>query len=146
MNLEIEIGENIRRAREARKLTQAQLGEALKNNAGEPWTRQAVSAAEKGRRGFPAAELCTLAYILRVPVRNLLEPTTVGPVEVDSTVMDWQRLFGSAYGSDANLIAARVHLTDALAAAVNANIAAEEAAATYEATARRQHDHYQTGA
>ena len=41
---------------------------------GRPWSRQAVSAAEKGERSFGAAELVALAAVLHATVGDLLRP------------------------------------------------------------------------
>jgi hypothetical protein len=50
------------------------VGEELGHYLGRPWPRQAVSAAEKGRRSFTAAELVALAAVLGRSVESLLVP------------------------------------------------------------------------
>jgi transcriptional regulator with XRE-family HTH domain len=75
MKLEELIGANLARLREARGMSQAQVGDALSGYLDKPWSRQAVSAAEKGRRAFTAAELLSLALSLRVSVIELLLPS-----------------------------------------------------------------------
>jgi transcriptional regulator with XRE-family HTH domain len=82
--LEIEkvIGENIRRGREANGWTQPELGALLEEYLGEPWSRQVVFNAEKGLRGFKAAELVALAVVLNRSVPLLFEP--VDPEEAVS--------------------------------------------------------------
>lgn len=68
------IGQWITRGREDAGITQAELGEQLGKYLGRPWPRQAVSAAEKGRRAFSAAELVAFAAVLGTSVASLLEP------------------------------------------------------------------------
>ena len=64
----------MRERREALGLTQDQLGRQLEPLLGRPWSRQAVSAAEKGERSFGAAELVALAAVLHATVGDLLRP------------------------------------------------------------------------
>lgn len=68
MRVKIEevIGRNLLRIRERRNLSQSDLGQAIEQHLGKPWSRQAVSAAEKGRRSFTAADLMALARVLDV--------------------------------------------------------------------------------
>lgn len=54
-------------------MTQVQLGERLGELLGRPWPKQAVSAAEKGRRAFTAAELVAFAIALSCHVEDLLQ-------------------------------------------------------------------------
>lgn len=58
------VGRNVRRAREERGLTQAELGAALEPLLGRAWSTQAVSAAEKGRRDFAAEDVMALSIVL----------------------------------------------------------------------------------
>ncbi|WP_046503090.1 helix-turn-helix transcriptional regulator [Streptomyces odonnellii] len=71
MKVEEVIGRNLLRIREERGLSQAELGQAVEPHLGRPWSRQAVSAAEKGRRSFTAADLLALARILNTSVPAL---------------------------------------------------------------------------
>jgi 8-oxo-dGTP diphosphatase len=68
------VGGQVRERREALGLTQEQLGQLLEPYLGRPWSRQAVSAAEKGDRSFGAAELVALAAALQATVGDLLRP------------------------------------------------------------------------
>lgn len=77
------IGERVRVQREARGWTQAKLGELVGSQLGQEWPRQAISAAEKGKRAFTAAELVTFAHVLGVGIGHLLTP----PPGVDSIEM-----------------------------------------------------------
>lgn len=77
------IGRRITWAREGRQISQAELGQELASYLGKPWSRQAVSAAEKGGRAFTAVELIALARALEVPVDRLLSP----PADVDEIEM-----------------------------------------------------------
>lgn len=78
MKLEEAIGANLARLREESGLSQAQLGNALGAYLDKPWSRQAVSGAEKGRRAFTAAELVSLALSLGVSIDFLLLPVAPG--------------------------------------------------------------------
>jgi 8-oxo-dGTP pyrophosphatase MutT (NUDIX family)/transcriptional regulator with XRE-family HTH domain len=68
------VGWQVRERREALGFTQGQLGGYLEPLLGRPWSRQAVSAAEKGERSFGAAELVALAAVLHTSVGDLLRP------------------------------------------------------------------------
>lgn len=74
MRVEEVVGWQIRERREALQLTQDQLGRQLAIYLGRPWSRQAVSAAEKGDRSFGAAELVALATVLHTTIGDLLRP------------------------------------------------------------------------
>ena len=56
------------------ELSQDALGKLIGDQLGREWTRQAVSAAEKGKRSFIAAELLAIAYVLGMNVGRLLSP------------------------------------------------------------------------
>ncbi|MER6199810.1 helix-turn-helix transcriptional regulator [Streptomyces sp. NPDC001586] len=71
MKIEEVIGVNVARLRDGKEMSQSQLGEALSEHLGKSWSRQAVSAAEKGRRAFTAADLLGLARTLEVSVPSL---------------------------------------------------------------------------
>ena len=68
------VGWQVRERREALGLTQEQFGRQLALYLPRPWSRQAVSAAEKGERSFGAAELVALAAVLHATVGDLLRP------------------------------------------------------------------------
>lgn len=71
MKVEEVVGRRIREARELRGMSQPELGEYLAPLLGKPLPRQAVYAAEQGRRQFTAAELVAFAYVLGVSVQDL---------------------------------------------------------------------------
>lgn len=71
MKIEEVIGANLARLRDEKGMSQSQLGDAVAEHLGKPWSRQAVSAAEKGRRAFTAADLLALARTLDVSVPAL---------------------------------------------------------------------------
>lgn len=71
MKIEEVIGSNMRRVREERGLSQTDLGQAIEPHQGRAWSRQAVSAAEKGQRAFSAADLMALALVLDVSIPSL---------------------------------------------------------------------------
>jgi transcriptional regulator with XRE-family HTH domain len=77
------VGYRIRQARERMGATQQQIGEALRDYLPKPWPRQAVYAAELGRRSFTAAEILALAQVLSVDPGRLFAP----PVEVAEVSM-----------------------------------------------------------
>ncbi len=70
--IEEAIGRNIDRLRG--DMSQAELGRRLEPYVGE-WSRQAVSAAIKGRRSFTAAELVALAMALGTTIPELMHST-----------------------------------------------------------------------
>lgn len=73
MKLEKVIGAQIASARDG-KMKQAELGERVGRYLGKPWSRQTVSAAEKGGRAFTALELLVLSVELEVPLHSLFVP------------------------------------------------------------------------
>lgn len=84
MRIEEVIGRWIAKGREETDMTQAQLGQELANVLGcEPWSRQAISTAEKGGRSFVAAELVAFAVALGCNVEDLLEP----PADVQAVIL-----------------------------------------------------------
>jgi transcriptional regulator with XRE-family HTH domain len=83
LRIEDVIAHWITKGREETGMTQAQLGERLGELLGKPWPKQAVSAAEKGRRAFTAAELVAFAVALGCNVENLLQP----PMETDEVII-----------------------------------------------------------
>lgn len=103
MRIEDVVAQRIAEGRAELQLTQAQLGERLGEYLGEPWPRQAVSAAEKGERAFRAAELVAFALVLGCPIESLLEP----PLEVEAVLLDGKpvdsRNLRSATGTNSDL-------------------------------------------
>jgi transcriptional regulator with XRE-family HTH domain len=83
LRIEDVIARWITEGREASGMTQLQLGERLGEILGKPWPKQAVSAAEKGRRAFTAAELVAFAVALGCNVETLLQP----PMDVDEVTL-----------------------------------------------------------
>src|SRR5437763_1475042 len=71
MRVEQAIGRQIATLRAQRRLSLADLGEALGGYLGKPWSRQAVHQAERGQRSFTAAELTALALALDTSVQAL---------------------------------------------------------------------------
>lgn len=62
------VGRRMRLAREEAKLSQPGLAKELSSLLGKTLQRQAVSAAEKGRRRFDPTEVMALAHVLKRPV------------------------------------------------------------------------------
>ena len=81
MRIETAIGQQIARLREARHMSLTQLGEAVGEYLGKPWSRQAVHQAERGRRAFTAAEMAALALALDTSVPALFL-ADAAPVEL----------------------------------------------------------------
>jgi transcriptional regulator with XRE-family HTH domain len=77
------VGERVRAKREELRWSQAELGERLGKHLGAPWSRQSVSAAEKGKRAFPVAEMIAFARVLDVTISYLLMP----PANIDTVEM-----------------------------------------------------------
>jgi transcriptional regulator with XRE-family HTH domain len=75
MRIEETVGERIRELRQMHGLSQAQLGDRLPR----PWPRQAVSAAEQGRRSFTVAELVDFSAALGVGITDLVGETDGRP-------------------------------------------------------------------
>ncbi len=82
MQIEELIGRRIQALRKTMKdgeiVTQEDLGERMGTYLEKPWSRQAVSAAEKGQRSFTAVELAAFASIFEVPVQSLFQ----APIDV----------------------------------------------------------------
>jgi 8-oxo-dGTP pyrophosphatase MutT (NUDIX family)/transcriptional regulator with XRE-family HTH domain len=72
------VGRRVRDIRDAKGMTQEQLGLAIGELLGKPWPRQTVSSAEAGRRAFTAVELVALARALGVYVGHLFTPSLDG--------------------------------------------------------------------
>lgn len=77
MRIEEVIGRRIQELRKAQpgaeEMTQERLGALLAPLLGKPWSRQAVSAAEAGRRAFTAAEVVALATVLGTTIDDLFD-------------------------------------------------------------------------
>jgi 8-oxo-dGTP pyrophosphatase MutT (NUDIX family)/transcriptional regulator with XRE-family HTH domain len=68
------IGQRMLERRTALKLTQETLAERITVHLNREWTRQAVSAAEKGKRSFTASELVAIAHSIGTTVTWLMSP------------------------------------------------------------------------
>ena len=71
MKVEEAVGRQIARLREARRMSLAELGEALGRYLGKQWSRQAVHQAERGRRVFTAPELTAIALAIDTSIPAL---------------------------------------------------------------------------
>ncbi|WP_280305652.1 helix-turn-helix domain-containing protein [Nocardia neocaledoniensis] len=88
MRYEEAIGTRVAVAREAAGITQGELGKRVAEWLGGEWSRQAVWAAERGKRSFTAVELVTLARVLNVaPDWLMTPPLEVTEVEMPSGVV-----------------------------------------------------------
>ncbi|MBS9371563.1 hypothetical protein [Rhodococcus sp. B50] len=77
MRIEEVIGRRIQELRKAQpgigEMTQEGLGALLAPLLGKPWSRQAVSAAEAGKRAFTAVEVVALATVLGTTIDDLFD-------------------------------------------------------------------------
>lgn len=130
MTVEKIVGRRVAKLREAKDMSQAELGQLLGDYLGKPWQRQAVWSAEQGKRALTAAELFALSYILRTPIGELFRP----PPEVESFELPngatMQRLeYADATPADDLDAEARSDLREALAEAVRSSTTASRATA-----------------
>ncbi|MBH0120565.1 helix-turn-helix transcriptional regulator [Rhodococcus sp. CX] len=108
MRVEEVIGQRIQELRKARssdkEMTQERLGALLAPLLGKPWSRQAVSAAEAGKRAFTAAEVVALASVLETTVDDLFDLRRQGEVTMPSgaslQTVDLEKLRQSAVDND----------------------------------------------
>lgn len=72
-SIEESIGSNMEALRKNLGISQAELGRRLASYLGNPWSRQAVSAAVRGGRAFTAVELIAIAAELNTTIPQLLQ-------------------------------------------------------------------------
>ena len=85
MTVEEYVGQRIRERRAELELSAVEFGSRLGHLLGEPWPRQAVSAAELGKRSLGVAELVAIAQVLRTsPTYLLTPPAGVGEIIMPS--------------------------------------------------------------
>ena len=94
MRVEEAIGRQIARLRAQRELSLADLGEALGDYLGKPWSRQAVHQAERGQRSFTAAELTALALALDTSVQALFRAEN-GQIELPGRAISSEEYRGT---------------------------------------------------
>ncbi|MGV9870571.1 helix-turn-helix domain-containing protein [Rhodococcus koreensis] len=78
------LGAHLRRLREERELSLAEVGEALGKYLGKPWSPQGVWQAEKGKRDFKLAQLIAFALVFECPLSRLTTVAIPG-VELSDT-------------------------------------------------------------
>lgn len=76
------IGDNVKRLREGLGISQAELGEEVGVRLGTKWIPQTVSAAERGKRQFIAAEIVVLAHVLKCRIQYLFESPDSEPIMI----------------------------------------------------------------
>jgi len=76
------IGENVKRLREQKGMSQAEMGETVGMLLGTKWVPQTVSAAERGKRQFIAAEMVVLADVLGCRIQYLFESPDSSSIRV----------------------------------------------------------------
>lgn len=95
------VGYNVRRLRESQRLTQTELGELLGKSLGKPWSRQAMSAAEKGDRDWRAVELVAVAKALDTSVGYLMFPTGIHEsIRLPAISIDAEEVIGIQVGGE----------------------------------------------
>jgi transcriptional regulator with XRE-family HTH domain len=94
VRVEEAIGRQIARLRARRELSLADLGEALGDYLGKPWSRQAVHQAERGQRSFTAAELTALALALDTSVQALFRAEN-GQIELPGRAISSEEYRGT---------------------------------------------------
>lgn len=83
MRVEEVVGRRIREAREARGMSQDDFGQLLAVLLGKPWSRQAMSAAEKGQRSFTATEVLAFSVVIGCEIADLFRL----PGDLDAVAM-----------------------------------------------------------
>lgn len=68
------VGSKVRQRRQQLDMSQQDLGAKVGSYLGEQWSRQAVSAAEKGGRAFAITEVAAFAAALDTNIRELVTP------------------------------------------------------------------------
>ena len=83
------VGSKVRHRRQQLDISQQELGAKVGEYLGEQWSRQAVSAAEKGGRAFAITEVAAFAAALDTSVRELLMPDPrTHQIELPSLTVD----------------------------------------------------------
>lgn len=106
MKIEDVVGYWIAQGREQAGKSQGTVGVELGEHLGKPWPRQAVSAAENGRRAFTAAELIAFSMVLGCTIETLFQPPPgVEKVELGDGVELDARYLRTTAGTNADLVA-----------------------------------------
>ena len=99
MRVEEYVGQRIRDRREELGMSQAEFGRMVGSLLAKPWPRQAVSAAELGKRSLGVAEMVAIANVLETrPARLLTPPVDVTEFEMPSGVKLPVRPWGQDIG------------------------------------------------
>lgn len=138
MRVEELVGRRIREARERAGMSQPQLGEWLEPLLGRPLPRQAVFAAEQGKRQFTAAELVAFAYVVGCEVSDLFTlPIGEDALELPSgKTLSREELRQAGAAGPANIEQLRAVLGDLVSAAA----AMQSDGFRVEQTAKKLHD------
>jgi transcriptional regulator with XRE-family HTH domain len=70
---------NMRAARAAAQLSQADVGERMRELGFTSWLRQTMSTVENGKRRLTAEEVFALAFVLETTIARLVTPTADSP-------------------------------------------------------------------
>lgn len=82
MKIEEHIGRRVREHRTEQRMSQDELARRLETYVGHLWSRQAVSATEKGNRAFTAVDLVALAMVLNTTPGDLITPPPGATVDL----------------------------------------------------------------
>jgi transcriptional regulator with XRE-family HTH domain len=94
------VGQRIRDRREELGMSQAEFGRSVGDVLGKPWPRQAVSAAELGKRSLGVTEIVVIANVLQTrPGRLLMPPVGVAELEMPGGA----KLPAHAWGPDVGI-------------------------------------------
>ncbi|MFI7583163.1 helix-turn-helix transcriptional regulator [Kocuria sp. M1N1S27] len=81
------VGANLTRFREREGISRAELGRRIGAFANKPWSRQAVSLAEAGKRAFGVTDLVTISYSTGLTMTDLLAiPEDVDHIELGAEI------------------------------------------------------------
>ena len=145
MRVEDLIGDNVRERRERIGMTQEEFGKTVETYLGRSWTRQAVSAAENGRRDWRAEDLIAAALVLRISPTYLLQPKLNDVLELPGKAVSFDDMISQTITKDSSRLAAARDSVDLLRRVLdevadqveNARQKAGFAAAMFEQAKRR---------
>ena len=108
------IGENIREKRNALGMTQEQFGRAVAELLNSTWSRQAVSAAENGKRDWRAEDLVAAAYVLGTSPAYLMQPKLADDLDLPGKTVSFEDLVAVTVSKDSDRVAAARDTLDLL--------------------------------
>ncbi len=101
MTVEEMVGQKVRDKRELVGITQEELGKDLGQFLGHEWSRQSVSAAEKGGRDWRAVDLIAVAQVLGTTVGWLTLPSRLSDeIEFPNKTVPAEEMMGLSISTD----------------------------------------------